>query len=197
MSTITLLSINTATAQPLQIQGHKVLSAIGKQPRQGRLRVGPLGLEGDEQADPQWHGGVSKAVYAYPAEHYGWWEQRRRAQQVDLFDQPLPQGFFGENLTVQGLLEQDVFVGDVLHFPDCSLRVTEPRQPCFKVNAVMGDKLAAKKMLKNGLSGFYLAVVKTGTLSAGQSFKLVQGARETSIASLNQSHAKKADKAEE
>ena len=188
MSTITLLSLNTATAQPLQIQGRKVLSAIGKQPRQGRLRVGPLGLEGDEQADPQWHGGVSKAVYAYPAEHYGWWEQRRRAQQVDLFDQPLPQGFFGENLTVRGLLEQDVFVGDVLHFPDCSLRVTEPRQPCFKFMHIMGYAQAAKDMVSSGYSGWYLAVQRAGTLQAGEQATVEHGPRQTPVASLLRRH---------
>lgn len=184
MTAITLLSLNTATVQPLQIQGRKVLSAIGKRPRAGAVAVGALGLEGDEQADPQWHGGVGKAVYAYPAEHYGWWEQRRRERQVDLFDEALPPGFFGENLTLQGLLEQDVYVGDLLHFPDCTLRVTEPRQPCFKFVHIMDYAQAAKDMVSSGYSGWYLAVQRSGTLQAGQQATLEPGPRQMPITTL-------------
>ena len=193
-----LLSIQIGKSQPLAVPTpngtQEVCSAIRKTTTEGPVRVEPLGLVGDEQTDLSVHGGLSKAVYAYPIEHYPFWQAQR--EQLG-FDDVLPHGSMGENLTLQGLLEIDVYVGDELHFPDCILRVTEPRQPCFKFNAVMGDKLAAKKMLQNGLSGFYLAVVKTGTLSAGQCFTLIPGTRETSIASLNQSHAKKADKAEE
>ena len=193
-----LLSIQIGKSQPLAVPTpngtQEVRSAIRKTTTEGPVRVELLGLVGDEQTDLSVHGGLSKAVYAYPIEHYPFWQAQR--EQLG-FDDVLPHGSMGENLTLQGLLEIDVYVGDELHFPDCVLRVTEPRQPCFKFNAVMGDKLAAKKMLQNGLSGFYLAVVKTGTLSAGQCFTLIPGTRETSIASLNQSHAKKADKAEE
>lgn len=181
---ITLISLNTAMVGTLYIQGRRVLSAIGKRPRAERLAVGPLGLAGDEQADPQWHGGVSKAVYAYPAEHYGWWEQRRRQQQLDLFDQPLPPGFLGENLTLQGLLENDVYVGDVLHFPGCSLRVTEPRQPCFKFVHIMGYAQAARDMVNNGYSGWYLAVQTAGTLQAGEQAMLEHGPRQTLVTAL-------------
>ena len=86
----------------------------------------------------------------------------------------------GENLTLSGLLEQDVYVGDELHFADCVLRVTEPRQPCFKFNAVMNDKRAAKNGAHRILR-LYLAVVRTGALSAGETFTLVPGARDTAI----------------
>ena len=181
MSTPKLLSIQVARAQPLLIEGKPVLSAIEKTKVSGAVTVKPLGLDGDEQADLSVHGGLSKAVYAYPSEHYPYW---REQQSLLGLNKPLPYGSMGENLTLSGLLEQDVYVGDELHFADCVLRVTEPRQPCFKFNAVMNDKRAAKKMAHTGYCGFYLAVVRTGALSAGETFTLVPGARDTAISEL-------------
>jgi len=83
----------------------------------------------------------------------------------------------GENLSIEGLLEHEVWIGDELHFPGCVLRVTAPREPCFKFNAVMGLNHAGKLMMERLYSGFYLAVVRTGTLEAGQAFRLVPGTR--------------------
>jgi MOSC domain-containing protein YiiM len=174
--------INTGTARPLAIEGRRILSAIGKQPVTGPVSVGRMGLAGDEQADLSVHGGLDKAVYAYPMEHYDFWRQQRLANGVSMFDEVLPPGFVGENLSISGLLEQQVWVGDELHFPHCVLRVTAPREPCFKFNAVMGYKQAAKDMAVAGCCGFYLAVDAVGTLQAGQSFELVPGRRGVSIA---------------
>ena len=181
MSTPKLLSIQVARAQSLLIEGKPILSAIEKTNVSGAVTVKPLGLDGDEQADLSVHGGLSKAVYAYPSEHYPYW---REQQSLLGLNKHLPYGSMGENLTLSGLLEQDVYVGDELHFADCVLRVTEPRQPCFKFNAVMNDKRAAKKMAHTGYCGFYLAVVRTGALSAGETFTLVPGARDTAISEL-------------
>ncbi len=164
--------------------GRRVLSGIGKHAVAGPIAVGRLGLAGDEQADLRVHGGLDKAVYAYPAEHYAFWQTQRQAQGVSLFDEDLPPGFVGENLTLQGLLEPQVWVGDTLHFPGCSLRVTEPRQPCFKFNAVMGYTGAARDMLRSGACGFYLAVVQPGSIAAGQAFTLEPGGRHLAIAGL-------------
>ena len=179
---ITLLSVNTAPVGRLHIQGRSVASAIGKQPRTGRVAVHALGLAHDEQADPQWHGGLRKAIYAYPHAHYAWWQAQRHAHAVDLFDQPLPPGFMGENLTIDGPLEHEVFVGDEWHFPDCVLRVAAPREPCFKFNAVMGFAQAGRAMAVAGCSGYYLAVDRPGTIAAGQTATLVAGQRGLSIA---------------
>lgn len=177
-----LLSLNTGIARPLRMAGRRILSAIGKTPVSGPVAVGALGLAGDEQADPSVHGGLSKALYAYPQEHLPFWQAQRRSQGASLFDEVLPPGFLGENLSLQGLLEADVWVGDLLHFPDCVLRVTEPRQPCSKVNAVMGFSHASKAMAQSGHCGFYLAVHTPGTLQAGQSFSLQPGTRALGIA---------------
>ena len=178
-----LLGVQVARAEPLQIDGRRtVLSGIGKRPVAGPVAVRTLGLEGDEQADLTVHGGRSKAVYAYPVEHYAFWRQEqarlgRPAESVHY-------GTLGENLTIEGLLETELYVGDVLRFPDCELRVTEPRKPCFKFVAVMDDRAAAKKMVRTGCCGFYLAVDRTGTLEAGQTFEVRPGPRHTPLMTL-------------
>ena len=175
-------SVNVGTARPLMASGRRVLSGIGKQAVAGAVAVGRMGLAGDEQADLRVHGGPDKAVYAYPVEHYAFWQAQRQAQGVSLFDEDLPPGFVGENLTLHGLLEAEVWVGDTLHFPDCSLRVTEPRQPCFKFNAVMGYAGAARDMVRSGACGFYLAVLQPGSIALGQTFALEAGGRSLALA---------------
>jgi MOSC domain-containing protein YiiM len=156
-------------------------SAIGKHATALKVNVAKLGLHGDEQADLSIHGGLNKALYAYPIEHYHFWQERRRDLGVSLFEETLPHGFMGENLTLQGLLETEAWVGDELHFPNCVLRVTEPREPCGKFNAVMGYPSAGKDMAQTGCSGFYLAVEQAGTIAAGESFTLHPGRRALSI----------------
>jgi MOSC domain-containing protein YiiM len=179
-----LVSVNVSLARPVLINGRQVLTGIGKQPKQGPVVVRPLGLEGDEQADLSVHGGLSKAVYAYPAEHAAFWRTVRAQAGVSLWDDALPPGSLGENLTIEGLLESQAWVGDVLRFPDCELAVSEPRLPCFKFNAAMGFKHAAKLMTQSAWCGFYLLVRVPGTISAGQAFELLPGPREVGIVEL-------------
>jgi MOSC domain-containing protein YiiM len=177
-----LLSIQTGKVRPLRVGERKLMSAIGKSPVDGAVTVGPLGLAGDEQADLSVHGGLSKAVYALPSEHLAWWQQQRQARGVTLFEETLAPGYLGENLSLQGLLEHEVFIGDILRFEEVTLRVTQPREPCSKFNAVMGYAQAAKDMVQSSRSGFYLAVDVAGLLRAGESFELLPGPRATSIA---------------
>jgi MOSC domain-containing protein YiiM len=177
-----LHSVNIGKAKSLSMGGRRIMSGIGKSSVQGELAVARLGIEGDEQVELSIHGGIDKAVYAYPIEHYAFWQQQRKIQNVSLFDETLPAGFVGENLTISGLLEHDVFVGDELLFPNCVLRVTAPREPCFKFNAVMGYNQAAKDMALAGCCGFYLAVDQVGTIESGQTFILQPGRRSLSVA---------------
>ncbi len=179
-----LLSVNRAAARKVMINGRAVLTAIDKRPVEGPVAVGPLGLQGDEQADPTVHGGLGKAVYAYPVEHYPFWQTVRAQAQAALWDEPPRHGQLGENLTISGLLENQVWVGDVLRFPGCQLAVSEPRQPCFKFNAAMGFNQAVKLMAQSGWCGFYLSVRVPGTIQAGEPFELVPGPREVGIAEL-------------
>jgi len=177
----TLLSVNRAKATEIQIGGRPVLTGILKRSVDGPVAVRPMGLDGDEQADLSVHGGLSKAVYAYPSEHYPFWQTVRAQAKVAGWDDPLPHGAMGENLTIAGLLETQVWVGDLLKFPDCTLAVSEPRFPCFKFNAAMGFNQAVKLMAANGWCGFYLAVREPGTIAAGQDFEVIPGPREVGI----------------
>lgn len=177
-----LLSVNRASAQTLITPQGAVLSAIRKRPVEGSVGVKPLGLDGDEQADLRVHGGLSKALYAYPSEHYPFWQTVRAQAKAADWGAPLPPGSLGENLTLQGLLENGVWIGDRLCFAGgVELVVSEPRQPCFKFNAVMGFKQAAKLMAQSGYCGFYLAVRAEGLLCAGETFRIEPGPRAVSI----------------
>src|SRR5947208_3587591 len=192
MSPRRIRSVNVGMARPVEIAGRRVMSAIGKRAVDAVVAVRPLGLDGDEQADPSVHGGISKAVYAYPHEHYPFWQTVRAQARVALWDEPLPPGALGENLTLEGLLEQEAFVGDLLRFADCELAVSEPRFPCFKFNAAMGFPQAAKLMAANAWCGFYLAVRKPGSLRAGEAFELIPGPREVGITELFKSKMSRA-----
>lgn len=184
-----LISVNTARIERfVASNGETLVSAIRKRSREGRIAVGPLGLDGDEQADPSVHGGPAKAVYAYPLEHYAVWATLRGQAQVEAALQP---GDLGENLTLTGLLEAQAWIGDVLRFPDCELLVSEPRYPCFKLAAHMGFKHAVKMMAQSGYCGFYLAVKREGTIAAGERFELIPGPREVGIAELFRAKMKK------
>lgn len=177
----TLVGVQVAQARKVQIAGRAILTAIHKTAVAGPVGVGPLGLAGDEQADLSVHGGLDKAVYAYPSEHYAFWQNQREVAGVAGIDNALPFGSMGENLSLQGLLETDVWVGDVLRFPHCALRVTDPREPCYKFNAAMGFNTAVKAMAQSGFCGFYLAVDEPGTLAAGEDFVLKPGPRRMGI----------------
>jgi MOSC domain-containing protein YiiM len=179
-----LTSLNVSPARAMTIDGEQVMTGIDKRSVAGAVAVHPLGLAGDEQADLTVHGGLSKAVYAYPAEHYPFWQTVRAQARVAAWDEVLRPGALGENLTLTGLLENEVWIGDVLRFAHCQLAVSEPRFPCFKLNAALGFKHAAKLMTANAWCGFYLAVRDPGVIAAGESFELVPGPREVGIAEL-------------
>ena len=167
---------------------HVVKSAIDKSPistleNRAPVEITRLGIKGDEQADLSVHGGIEKAIYVYPSEHYAFWNElltRETKKPADL--QP---GAFGENFTIEGLLENEVYVGDKFLIGGLDFSVVKLREPCFKFNAKMGYKGAAKAMLQSGFCGWYLRVNRTGTLSAGESITLIPGSRNTSIADQN------------
>ena len=188
-----LLSISAGKVAPLFGNHHpnykSVASAIRKQvvsniDNPAPVEISTLGIKGDEQADLSVHGGIEKAIYVYPAEHYIFWNElltRETKQPVDL-----QHGAIGENFTIEGLLETEVFVGDRLQMGDLEFSVVKLREPCFKFNAALGYKGASKAMLQSGFSGWYLRVLKTGALTAGTEITLIPGPRETSIAQQNQ-----------
>jgi MOSC domain-containing protein YiiM len=189
----TLLSINIGVCKPLDVglasEGLSVESAIRKRSvsraSEGAIvEVKKLGLAGDEHADLSVHGGLDKAVYLYPFEHYAWWRQRRIEADVPDAGAPLEMGALGENLTTQGLLETDLWIGDTLVIDQVRLRVEAPRNPCFKLNAVMGYRKAVKHMYLSGFAGVYLSVLQTGFIQAGARIEVVPGSREESVSAI-------------
>ncbi len=185
----TLLAIQTGQVRPLMVGGRKLVSAIGKTTVSGPIAVGVLGLAGDEQADLSVHGGLNKAVYALPSEHLAWWQAQRQIRGATMFEEVLSPGYLGENLSLQGLLEHELFIGDRLDFGEVVLRVTQPREPCGKFNAVMGYDLAAKDMVQSGRCGFYLAVERGGTLEAGAPCQVLAGSQSTRVSEALQHKA--------
>ena len=188
-----LLSISSGKVMPLFGSHHpnysRVASAINKQSISNLASPTPieitrLGVAGDEQADPSVHGGIEKAIYVYPIEHYHFWNELLSRETKKTVDLPL--GAFGENFTIEGVLETGIFVGDQMQIGALQFTVVKLREPCFKFNAKMGYKGAAKAMLQSGFSGWYLRVNQSGTLSAGAEIEVLAGERLISIADQNQ-----------
>jgi MOSC domain-containing protein YiiM len=179
-----VLAVCTGRAQEVTIGDRRVLTAIGKRPVDGTAAVRPQGLEGDEQADPSVHGGPSKAVYAYPSGHHAFWRTVRAQAGAAAWDAPVPAGLFGENLLIEGLTEERLWIGDRLRLPACTLAVSAPRFPCAKFNAVMGFAQAARLMTQSGYCGAYLAVIEPGEVRAGDAFELLPGPREVNLREL-------------
>jgi len=187
-----LLSISSGKVMPLFGNHHpdykSVPSGIRKTSISNlenatKIQIGNLGVHGDEQADLSVHGGLEKAVYVYPAEHYAFWNGLLTRETKK--PTALQYGALGENFTIEGLLETEVFVGDKLVIGELQFAVTKLREPCFKFNAALGYKGAAKAMVQSGYSGWYLRVLKTGMVSAGERIQPIPGPRDTSIAQQN------------
>lgn len=163
-----LLSVNVSSPQTVMYQGKPVSTGIFKKPVSGRVMLRKLNLEGDQQADRQVHGGVDMAVYAYPFEHYGYW-------QTELARTALAYGQFGENFTIEGLTEEHVRVGDVVALGEALLQVTQPRIPCYKLAMRMQTGADfPKRFLESGRVGFYLRVLQEGRVGAGDAIALAE-----------------------
>lgn len=161
-----IVSINVGLPREVIWKGKPVLTGIFKEPVAGRIQLHSLNLEGDRQADLTVHGGAEKAVYAYPVEHYDYWRK-------ELPDLDLPWGMFGENFTVEGLLEDRVNIGDRFCIGTAEVRVTQPRMPCYKLGIRFGQDDMVKRFLASRLSGLYFSVVQEGEVGTGDAIELV------------------------
>lgn len=155
-----VVAISVGGPREIEWHGRQVRTSIFKTPVSRRVAVRRDNVEGDQQSDLSVHGGPDKAVYAYPAEHYAFWR-------TELRDVDLPWGSFGENLTTDGLLENDVRIGDRYRVGTAELVVTQPRMPCYKLGIRFGRPDIVKRFLHSGRSGFYLAVEREGDAGAG------------------------------
>ena len=159
-----LISVNVGLPREVIWKGRKVRTGIFKEPIEGRVTVRRLNLDGDRQADLSVHGGPDKAVYGYPAEHYEYWRH-------ELPGMKLPWGIFGENLTTEGLNEEDVNIGDRFRVGGSVLMVTQPRMPCYKLQVRFGRDDIVKRFLRSGRPGFYFSVLEEGEVSVGDEIK--------------------------
>ena len=178
-----LISVNVGLPREVKWKSKLVTTAIFKEPVEGRVTVNTLNIEGDGQADLEAHGGPSKAIYAYPVEHYASWRG-------ELDDMELPWGIFGENLTTEGLLEDAVRIGDRFSIGTTTLQVTEPRVPCYKLAVRFDRPDIVRLMHQTGRTGFYLRVLEEGVVEAGDDIEeLGRDPGEVTVRDITQLHS--------
>jgi MOSC domain-containing protein YiiM len=178
-----ILSVNVGLPREVTWQGKIVTTGIFKEPVQGRVMMRALNLDGDQQADLTVHGGVSKAVYLYPSEHYGYWR-------TELPGMDLPWGMFGENFITEGLLENTIYIGDRFRIGETEVMVTEPRMPCYKLGVKFGRADIIKRFLASRRTGFYFAVMREGMVGPGDAVELVGcEQQEISVADITRLYA--------
>ncbi|WP_444901626.1 MOSC domain-containing protein [Microbulbifer sp. SSSA007] len=162
-----IVSINVSKKRVVEYKGELVTTGIFKKPVKGKVFVSKGNLEGDEQADLKHHGGVDMAVYAFASDHYEYWK--------GILDRSeLPYGAFGENLTVTGLIEEKIFIGDRFRVGDCLLEVSQPRIPCFKLNIAFDSDKAVKLFKEYFNTGVYFRVLKEGYIGQGDELRKVK-----------------------
>jgi MOSC domain-containing protein YiiM len=162
-----VLSVNVGLPRKVLFDGKTITTAIFKDPVKGPIMLRKLNLDGDKQADLIVHGGVDKAVYSYPAEHYDYW--RKQLPDVDLI-----WGMFGENFTTKGLMEDAVSIGDQLQIGSAKLIATQPRMPCYKLGVRFGRMDMIRRFLASGRPGIYFKVLREGQIQAGDNIKIIR-----------------------
>jgi MOSC domain-containing protein YiiM len=161
-----LLSVNTGLPREVTWHGRSVTTGIFKHPVQGRVTLRKLNLDGDRQADLTVHGGEYKAVYCYPLIHYEYWKR-------ELPGRDLPMGMFGENFTLDGLLEESVHLGDQFSVGSAEVVVTQPRLPCYKLGIRFEADDMVKRFFVSRRTGFYVAVTREGEVGTGDEIRLI------------------------
>ena len=159
-------AICTGTARPFN--GVET-SAIAKRPRKGVVQLLEEGFAPDEQADRRVHGGPEMAVHLYPLDHHDYW--REELGELALLDEP---GAFGSNLAVKGLTDDAVHIGDTFRLGTALIQVSQPRQPCWKIEHRFGQKGMVAKIIKTARSGWYFRVLETGDVQAGDTIERIE-----------------------
>lgn len=162
-----LLAVSVSQPKEVPYRDGTLVTGIYKELINDRVMLRNLGLDGDGQADLNAHGGIYKAAYVYPDEHYAYWSSELERDDFTF-------GQFGENFTVEGMLETDVNVGDLYRIGEAIVQVTQPRVPCFKLAHKLGIPSFVKTFLKANRSGFYLRVLEEGTVGAEDDIELIK-----------------------
>jgi MOSC domain-containing protein YiiM len=171
LNSMKLISLNVGRPQLMVHNGATISSGIFKHPVSGKVMLRILNLEGDRQADLSVHGGPNKAAYAYPSEHYEYWQR-------ELPGIKMPWGMFGENFTTAGLSEDDLHVGDRLRIGASVVVVRQPRMPCYKLQAKFKIDDMIQRFLTSGRSGFYFSVEEEGEVTSGDAIELISQNRD-------------------
>ncbi|MGC2332649.1 MAG: MOSC domain-containing protein [Candidatus Acidiferrales bacterium] len=178
-----VISLNVGKPRRVPYGDGEVTTSIFKSPVPGPLLLRRLNLDGDAQSDLQVHGGRNKAVYAYPSEHYESWRK-------EFPEQELPRGMFGENLTTEGLKEENACIGDQFRIGEAVVKVTQPRMPCYKLGIRFGRPDMVKRFLASRRSGIYFSVVEEGMIGVGDAIeKIHEDENRLSIADINRAYA--------
>ena len=162
-----VLSLNVGLPRKVLFNGQTVTTGVFKDPVKGPIMLRKLNLDRDRQADLTVHGGVDKAVYSYPAEHYDYW--RKQFPNLDI-----NWGMFGENFTTEGLMEDDINVGDQFQIGSAKLVATQPRMPCYKLGVKFGRMDVVRKFLVSGKPGIYFKVLKEGQVQVGDKIDVIR-----------------------
>lgn len=169
-----IISTNIGESRTILWNSREVKTGIFKFSVDEPIFLDTEDVENDHVIDRRYHGGVDKACYLYSANHYKYWQK--------LYPElEMPWGMFGENLTVEGLDESNINIGDVFKIGDSIVQATQPRQPCFKLEFRFGDKKIVRKFVESGYSGVYVRVLKKGTVKAGDSILPLEKQRSLSI----------------
>ena len=154
-----VLSVNVGTPHLIEWLGHVEATSIWKSPVEGRLAVRGVNIEGDDQADRNVHGGRDKAIYSYAREDEDWWAEQ--------LGRPLDLGVFGENLTLEGVDVTGAVIGERWEIGSVVLEIAQPRMPCWKLGARMGDPGILEQFRRAGRPGAYLRIIIEGDVAAG------------------------------
>ena len=161
-----LMSVNIGKEKTYDFDGFIIKSGLEKSPVFDNVFIHKLGVTGDEQAEKVVHGGVDKAVCLYPFEHYEYWE--------NTLNRKMPENSFGENLTVQGMTEKDVCIGDIFQIGEVVLQITQPRQPCYKLTYIHNVPKMSFLSQDSGFTGYYARVLKEGNLNVNDKITLIE-----------------------
>jgi MOSC domain-containing protein YiiM len=169
-----IISTNIGEPKTILWKGKEVKTGIFKYPVNQSIFLGSEDVDNDHVIDRRYHGGIDKACYLYSADHYKYWQK--------LYPQlEMPFGIFGENLTVEGLHEAQVNIGDIFKIGEAVVQAAQPRQPCFKLEFRFNDNKIVQQFVDSGFSGVYVRVLEKGNVKAGDSMELIEKKEALSI----------------
>jgi MOSC domain-containing protein YiiM len=171
-----IISTNIGEPKTIEWNGKMVQTGIYKYPVEKPIFLGLEDVENDHVIDRRYHGGVDKACYLYSADHYSYWKKFYP-------DLKMPWGMFGENLTVEGLQEAEINIGDIFKIGEAVVQATQPRQPCYKLGIRFGDQKMVKQFVDSGFAGVYVRVLEKGFVRAGDEMVLVE--KKVSLSVMN------------